>query len=103
MSKIINSLFKYGINQSKTITKDIVKVKHMPIDILNGGQQGSRLAKIKNKTYINKAGIITTSILRKGVAPHLPGIMAGSTFLSPIPGTSIGTYYIGKLLKNLIC
>jgi len=103
VSKIINSLFKYGINQSKTITKDIVKVKHMPIDILNGWQQGSRLAKIQNKSYIEKAGIISATTLKKGVAPHLPGIMAGTTFFSPIPGSSIVTYYLGKVLKNIIC
>ncbi len=103
MSKVINSIIRYGINQSKIITKDITKVKNLPVDIAHGWRQGSRLAKIQNKSYIEKAGIISATTLKKGVAPHLPGIMAGTTFFSPIPGSSIVTYYLGKVLKNIIC
>ena len=88
--------------QIKTIGKDIIGVYHAPVDIYKGWKVGGRVAKANKQSIFT--GIKTRGVgaIRKGVAPHLPGLTAASTCWIPCPGSTESGYIIGRWLRKAI-
>ena len=74
----------------------------MPRDIKNGFQYGYRLSKIQKGTPCDTFVTVGRSMLRKGLIPHLPGILAGLGFAVPVIGANPAGFALGKFLKKAL-
>lgn len=102
----ISKIVSYGYRQtkalSKTATKEVIGVGKLPLDVKTGYQTAKRLAEIKEKTPIQKTQAIGTGIIRMGIVPHLPGILAGVGTVIPVLGSSAAGLAIGKILQKAL-
>lgn len=84
--------------ETKTMIKDMAKTANLPNDIHRGYKQGIRLTRMNHQNKIYGIKNSSIGVIRKGLANHLGGILGIASFPIPIPGISVGLYYLGKKL-----
>jgi hypothetical protein len=98
VSKVVN----YSIRNVGVINKEILGMRKMPKHVSSGWKQGARLSQIQHsglkKSVLNR-GI---GVYRRGVFPHIPGLLAGIGAILPLPGTSVGGFCLGKIFQKII-
>lgn len=102
ISKIISSGYRHTKAISKTATREVIEVGKFPRAIKSSYQTAKRLSQIKKKSPLKKIEAIGVSIMRNGVVPHLPGLLAGIGTALPVLGSSVAGLAIGKFLQKIL-
>lgn len=103
VQNIAKTVVRQSVQESKNIIRDVVNVKYLPSDVKKGWQSGTRLANSQNMTLLEKNKLRAVGVAKLGVLRHLPGLLAApATFLSPIPGSSLGCYALGKFIQKML-
>ena len=96
------NIFSYIKMCSSDAIKSITQVRYLPKDIANAEKIGLRYSKINSHSSITTVLVTSTSVLKKGIKPHLPGLLASMGTLTPAPFASVAGFGAGKLLQKLI-
>ena len=99
---MIKRIMRFCKSESLQAAKDMIGVKNFPHDVVEAGKIGIRKSKFDGKNSFQTVGITTTSIVQKGIKPHLPGIFAGLGFCVPAPLSSAAGFGLGKVLQKII-
>ena len=86
----------------KTIFKDIYDVRKMPKNVYTGWQHGANVAKRQKQSIFTGVGTRAKEATKRGVVPHLPGIIAFLFAWIPFPLMTESGYAIGKALRKII-
>ncbi len=102
IGKVISTGYEKTKAVSKEAKQEVFGVANMPRDIKNGFQYGYRLSKIQKGTPCDTFVTVGRSMLRKGLIPHLPGLLAGLGFAVPVIGANPAGFALGKVLKKAL-
>jgi len=100
ISKVVSYGYKQTKAMSKTATKEVIGVAKLPVDIRTGYRTAKRLSDIKKLNCRQKSKTLGVGVIRKGITPHLPGILAGIGTVLPCFGTSALGLAVGKILQK---
>ena len=98
----VKSIVQYFLRVSASATQNIAGVRRMPADIVQAGKIGYRRSRIDGDNNIKSLQVAGSSIFSRGVKPHLPGLLAGVGFCTPVPLGSVAGFGLGKLLQRIV-
>ncbi len=102
ISKVISTGYRQTKSLSKIATKEVLGVAHLPRDVHTGYITAKRLSDIRNLNKTQTVKTMGVGVVKKGINPHLPGILAGVGTLLPFFGTSALGLVVGKVLQKAI-
>ena len=102
VSKVVRSGYNHTKNLSKAATKEVFGVAYLPRDVQTGYKCAKRLSDTRGLTKIQTVKTMGIGVMRKGITPHLPGILAGIGTVLPFFGTSALGLVVVKFLQKAI-
>lgn len=102
ITKIVSNGYTKSKIMTKEATKEVLGVAHMPKEMQKGFEYGLRLSKIQKGTPCDTFVTVGRSVLRKGVVPYLPGLLAGIGLAVPVIGANPAGLVIGRFLKKAL-
>lgn len=100
ISKIVSYCYGQTKAMSKTAVKEVIGVTNLPNDVRVGYQTAKRLSGIKKMNNRQKTAAMGVGIVRMGITPHIPGILAGIGTVLPCLGTSAIGLAVGKFIQK---